>query len=299
MSARAESLRDGLPPGLFGARALVLVAILAAGLGAGLALGLSWADLVPGPGGRRVAGEFFSRALSPALTYEAASVPEGTPPLWVKALVAAKDTVVFAAAAMSLALLLGIVLGFCASTAWWADEPLAGESRWRRRLRRSLGPVLYGVTRPFIAFLRSVHELLWAVLFLAAFGLGHLTAVMAIVLPYAGTLAKVFSEMVDETPRRAARSLRESGASPLQVFCVGLFPRALADMTAYAFYRFECALRSSAILGFFGFPTLGYYVSASFENLHYGEVWTYLYTLLALVVVADLWSGAVRRKVVR
>lgn len=299
MSARAESLREGPSAGLFGARALVLVAILAAGLGSAWALDLSFGDLIPGPGGRQVAAEFFSRALSPALTYEAASVPEGTRPLWLKALTAAKDTVVFAAAAMSLALVLGVVLGFCASTAWWAGEPLAGESRWRVFVRRSLGPLLYGVTRPVIAFLRSVHELLWAVLFLAALGLGNLTAVLAIVLPYAGTLAKVFSEMVDETPRKPARALREAGASPLQVFCVGLLPPALADMAAYAFYRFECALRSSAILGFFGFPTLGYYISASFENLHYGEVWTYLYTLLALVVVADLWSGAVRRRFVR
>lgn len=298
MSARAESLRGAIPPGLFGARSLVLLAILIAGLGAALALDLSLGGLIPGPGGRRVAADFFAHALTPALTYEDA-VPAGTRPLLAKALVAAKDTVVFAAAAMSLALILGIVLGFCASTAWWAGEPLAGESRWQRIVRRSLGPSLYLVSRPLIAFLRSVHELLWAVLFLAAFGLGNLTAVLAIVLPYAGVLAKVFSEMADETPREAARALRESGASPLQVFCAGLLPRAMPDMAAYAFYRFECALRSSAILGFFGFPTLGYYISASFENLHYGEVWTYLYTLFGLVVLADLWSGALRRRFVR
>ena len=78
----------------------------------------------------------------------------------------------------------------------------------------------------------------------------------------------------------------------------GLLPRALPDLAAYAFYRFECALRSSAVLGFFGFPTLGYYLSASFENLHYGEVWTYLYALFLLVAAADLWSGVLRRRLV-
>jgi phosphonate transport system permease protein len=75
-------------------------------------------------------------------------------------------------------------------------------------------------------------------------------------------------------------------------------PRALPDMCAYAFYRYECAVRSSAILGFFGFPTLGYSISASFDNLHYGEVWTYLYALMALVVAVELWSGALRRRFV-
>ena len=52
------------------------------------------------------------------------------------------------------------------------------------------------------------------------------------------------------------------------------------------------------VLGFFGFPTLGYYIAASFENLHYGEVWTYLYTLIALVLVVDVWSGGLRRRLV-
>ena len=75
------------------------------------------------------------------------------------------------------------------------------------------------------------------------------------------------------------------------MFVFGLLPRALPDMCAYAFYRFECAVRSSAVLGFFGFPTLGYSIAQSFENLHYGEVWTYLYMLMVLVI-ADRSCGA-------
>jgi phosphonate transport system permease protein len=70
----------------------------------------------------------------------------------------------------------------------------------------------------------------------------------------------------------------------------------MPDMITYSFYRFECALRSSAILGFFGYPTLGFFIAASFENLHYGEVWTYLYTLFFLVTVVDWWSGALRKR---
>ena len=157
---------------------------------------------------------------------------------------------------------------------------------------------MWGSTRVVIVGMRSVHELLWAVLFLAAFGLNSASAVIAIAIPYAGTLAKVFSEMIDEASRDAGHALRAAGASPLQVFCFGLLPRAVPDMSAYAFYRFECAVRSSAILGFFGFPTLGYFISAAFENLHYGEVWTYLYVLSALVIGIEIWSGAMRRRFV-
>jgi phosphonate transport system permease protein len=63
-------------------------------------------------------------------------------------------------------------------------------------------------------------------------------------------------------------------------------------------YRFECALRASAVLGFFGLPTIGFYLSASFENLHYREVWTFLYALIVLVVITDCWSAAMRRRLV-
>ena len=158
--------------------------------------------------------------------------------------------------------------------------------------------ILLILPRILIALLRSVHELIWAVLFLAAFGRSNLSAVIAIAIPTMGTMAKVFSEMIDEAPRDAAQALRATGASPLQVYLFGLLPRALPDITAYGFYQFECALRASAVMGFFGFATLGYYISASFENLYYGEVWTYLYALIALIVVAEWWSGEVRRRFV-
>jgi len=135
-----------------------------------------------------------------------------------------------------------------------------------------------------------------SVLLLAVFGVTPLAAVTALALPYAGILGKVFAELIDEAPRAAAGALHEAGARPAQVFLFALLPGALPDMTAYSLYRFECSLRSAAVLGFFGFPTLGYHLAASFENLYYGEVWTYLYTLLGLVVLVDAWSGAVRRR---
>ncbi len=299
--------QESLPTAGFletGRRGLVLASILVAGLVAAIDLGLDPRDLILGEGGLTVASELFSRALSPALSYQADDLPDGIQPLPLKALDAARVTVMLAAAAISLSVVVGLVLGFMASTAWWvgdasptsSQDSAGGEAR--RFLTRALRPVLYGGTRTLIALMRSVHELLWAVLLLAALGLSQLTAVIAIAIPYAGTLAKVFSEMLDEAPRDSALALRAAGASPAVVFLFGLLPRALPDMAAYAFYRFECALRSSAVLGFFGYPTLGYYIAASFENLYYGEVWTYLYTLFLLVAIADWWSGAVRRRLV-
>lgn len=287
-----------LPPKPFPitSRSVVAILIVMATAWALSLLKVTPGDLLPTRGGLAVAASFLSRAVSPALVYES-DVPPGTTPLLGKALLAANTTVIFAAAAMSLAVAGGAVLGFLASSAWWSGDRAAGSGA-TMRLTRSAGPVVYVTTRALIAILRSIHELLWAVLLLAALGLSPLAAVMAIAIPYAGVLAKVFSEMIDEVQREPALALRESGASSLQVYFFGLLPRALPDMMAYAFYRFECALRSSAILGFFGFPTLGYYIAASSENLLYGEVWTYLYVLVALITLMDWWSGALRRRFV-
>jgi phosphonate transport system permease protein len=267
-------------------RGLVLAGIGLAALCAWLALDAPLTGLVPHAGGARIVRGFFGSALSPALHYEG-EVPEGTPSILTNGLAAARRTLVFAVAGMSLALVLGIVLGFLASASSWVGERRAGF--WLP---------IWAVARLLIAGMRSVHELLWAVLFLAAFGLNTFGAVVAIAIPYGGTLAKIFSEMLEEAPRDSARALDELGAGPLQVFLFGRLPRALPDMAAYAFYRFECAVRSSAVLGFFGFPTLGYTISQAFENLHYAEVWTYLYMLIGLVVGIELWSSALRRRFV-
>jgi len=268
-------------------RGLVVAAIVLAAFCAWLALDAPLSGLVPRGGGWRIVRGFFGSALTPALTYES-EVPEGTAPLLLNGLAAARRTLVFAVAGMSLALVFGVVLGFLSSSSWWAEE----------RRRGLVRPLVWSATRLLIVGMRSVHELLWAVLFLAAFGLNTFGAVIAIAIPYGGTLAKIFGEMLEEAPRDSARALRELGAGPLQVFLFGRLPRALPDMAAYAFYRFECSVRSSAVLGFFGFPTLGYAIAQSFENLHFAEVWTYLYLLMALVVGIELWSGALRRRFV-
>jgi len=263
-------------------RAIVLIAILVAGVASAWVLGLSPLRIWPGPDQWRVLGRFLAAAFSPALH----SQSDLATPLLPRTLEGARNTVVFAVAAMSLALLFGALLGVLASERWWRLFPAT----------RALRPFLYGSARALIAFMRSIHEILWAVALLAAFGLNAVSAVIAIAIPYAGTLAKVFSEILDETPDDAADALHVTGAGSLQVFTFGLVPRALPDMGAYAFYRFECALRSAAILGFFGFPTLGKYIHESVGELYFHEAWTYLYALLALIVLVEWWSGALRQR---
>lgn len=270
-------------------RRAILIGVAAAGLLAAVVLPLDPRALVSGT--PDLLFRFLGAALHPTL------VSHGTGGSLAPQLAGAvRTTLAFAAAGLSLAILVGFPLGFLASSVWWEGDATGGERRTVTWLRRRIAPAVTAGVRLLIGGMRSIHELLWAMLFLAAIGLSPASAVLAIAIPYAGTLAKVFSEMLDEAPRDAALTLRAAGARPGQVFVLGLLPRALPDMAGYTFYRFECAVRSSAILGFFGFPTLGYFVSASFENLYYDEVWTYLYALFAIVILLDFWSGRLRKR---
>lgn len=276
------------PP--WGAQTRIVTGILVAGLVAGAALDLSWQQLRIGEGGLRLAGEMLSAAVRPALFFEGRigeSDPGGPVALLPLALAAAGRTVTFAVAACSLALVVALPLACLSSRVFWTLA--RGHSAGRpSRLR--------GAIRGLAAGLRSIHELLWAVLLLAALGLSDATAVIALAIPYIGVFTKIFAELLDEAPKNVAASLSAMGAQPAAALLWGVLPQALPDMVAYVLYRFECALRSSAVLGFFGFPTLGYEIAASFENLHYREMWSFIYVLLALILAVDAWSAVVRRR---
>ena len=272
--------------GSLGVGLLVCVLLGVAAVPAARYLGLGFAQLELDGQSWALAGDFLSAAWRPALDFQGSYAPDQTLGVVRQALRGASLTVVFAAAAVSLALPLGLFLGLLGSTAWWDGTRVGGR----------VGPLVTIGVRSLVTLMRSVHELAWAVLLLAALGSGNLVAVVAMAIPYTGTLAKVYAEMLDEVPRDTGSALFAAGAGPWQAFLFGQLPQAAPDMLAFALYRFECALRSSAVLGFFGFPTLGYYLAASFENLHYGEVWTYLYFLMALVVLVDWWSGRLRRE---
>ncbi len=273
-------------------RRLLFLLIMGAGVLAAVLLDLSPARLVPpSKGGFELAGRFFSAALSPALDYQEAGPAPAAEPLPIKALKAAWTTIAFAAAAVSISLVIGFLLGVVSSSTW---QTRMGENRFHPML----GAAVRGIIRSAIALIRSVHELIWAVLLMAAFGVIPAVAVIAIAIPYSGTFAKIFAEMIDEAPTGVARVLQSTGASRPQSFLMGLLPGILPELVSYTLYRFECGLRSAAVMGFLGVPTLGYFIKLSFDNLHFREVWSYLYVLGAIVVIFDIWSGALRKRIV-
>jgi len=142
--------------------------------------------------------------------------------------------------------------------------------------------------RVLAAFIRAIHELFWALIFLQLFGLSPLTGVLAIAIPYAGTFARVYRELMDESDPHAADALPR-GTGLLSALAYTRLANAWAHLVAYTSYRTECALRSSAVLGFIGLPTLGFHLESAFRTGDYSGAAALLYLFFAVIASLRFW----------
>ena len=149
--------------------------------------------------------------------------------------------------------------------------------------------------RYVLIMLRSVPEIVWALLFVRAVGLGDTAGVIAISLTYGGMLGKVYIEIFESQEMQGTRALLANGASRSQAFIYGTLPVCLPELMSYTIYRFECAIRASVVMGFVGAGGLGQMMELSMKMLAGGEVLTMLLVFVGLVFLADALSGFLRR----
>ena len=196
-------------------------------------------------------------------------------------------TVAMATAGLALALLLAVPLALL-SVRVLSLSGLAG--------RMALGPaVLRQGVRWLLLVLRSVPELVWALVFVRVVGLGPTSGVLAIALTYSGMLGKVYADILESSDTHAAHSLMRNGTGRLQAFFYGLLPQSGAELTSYTVYRWECAIRSSAVLGFVGAGGLGQLMDSSMKMFNGAEVASILLVFVLLVWLADRLSAALRK----
>lgn len=234
---------------------------------------VDWGSGLVNTGGLRAAGEIAASLLRPDLSLDVLD----------KAVRASWTTLAYAVTGLTLALAFGFPLGVLGSGVLF-------KSSWLKRFN-------VAGTRLVLAFFRSIHELVWAWLFVVALGLSPIAAVLALGIPYGGILGRIYAELLQDVPEAPLRALRSAGASEWRVFWFGRLPMALPDMLSYTFYRLECGIRSTAILSFVGLGGLGFQIRISLDDLAYGRVWTFLFFLIALVSLVDVWSSMVRRRI--
>ena len=254
--------------------------------GVGVALLLLWPALVAtefrpwllwSPDSREATGRFL-----------AAFFPTAVGPAFLR-LVAVETwrTVAIATSGITLALVIAVP-GALLSARVLSVSALAG--------RMAAGPALLRqVVRWCLIGLRSVPELVWALVFVRVVGLGPTAGVLAIALTYGGMLGKVYGDILDSGEAAPTRALLVNGGGRLQAFVYALLPQNAAELTSYTVYRWECAIRSSVVLGFVGAGGLGQQLDASTKMFAGGEVATMLLVFVGLVAVADQASAWFRR----
>ncbi len=151
------------------------------------------------------------------------------------------------------------------------------------------------VLRWGLIVLRSVPELVWALVFVRVVGLGPTAGVLAIGIAYSGMLGKVYAEILESGDPAPTQALLRNGASRLQALLYGALPQSAGELVSYTVYRWECAIRSSVVLGFVGAGGLGQQLDSAAKMFAGHEVSTILLVFIALVWASDRLSALLRR----
>ena len=204
------------------------------------------------------------------------------------------STLATAIAGTVLSVIIAIPLGAFSTPILWRRGILAGAENGRlgALLRSSASRAVFA----FLGFLRAVPDLVWALLFVTAVGLGSLPGTLALAVAYAGVLGRVYADAFSDVDPRPLEALQATGATRMQIFLRGIWPQALPNVTAYTLYSFECCVRAASVLGFVGAGGIGYEISLSMRLFEYGQVMTLILAFVVLLATTDVVSRKLRER---
>jgi len=189
------------------------------------------------------------------------------------------DTLLIAFVATTLGVVSGFLLSFPAA------RNLAGSA------------VSYQLTRRFLELMRTVPELVFAMLFVFAFGLGPMAGVLAIALHTMGVLGKLFSEINETVTERSLEGVVAAGAGRDQVIRLGVVPQVMPAFISYTLLRFEINVRSASVIGFVGAGGIGQELMFVINQFIYRDISAILLLLIVTVALVDILSEKIRHRV--
>ncbi|HHH0766172.1 TPA: phosphonate ABC transporter, permease protein PhnE [Yersinia enterocolitica] len=207
-----------------------------------------------------------------SLAYWGYRLPIQLPLIW--------ETLQLAVASTILSVMVAIILAFLA----------ANNTQIPSWLRLSI--------RTFVAFLRTMPELAWAVMFVMAFGIGAIPGFLALALHTIGSLTKLFYESLETASDKPVRGLAACGAGKLQRVRFALWPQVKPIFLSYSFMRLEINFRQSTILGLVGAGGIGQELMTSIKLDRYDQVSMTLLLIIIVVSLLDYTSGKLRKRVV-
>ncbi|BCF91220.1 MULTISPECIES: phosphonate ABC transporter, permease protein PhnE [Paraburkholderia] len=145
---------------------------------------------------------------------------------------------------------------------------------------------------------RAINEMVFAMLFIVAVGLGPFAGVLALWVHTTGVLAKLFAEAVEAIDPRPAEGVRATGATSLDEIIYGVLPQVLPLWISYALYRFESNVRSAMVVGMVGAGGIGVVLYESIRSFNYSQTAAVMLMVIVVVTVIDLLSARLRERVI-
>ncbi|CAH1653869.1 Phosphonate transport system permease protein [Hyphomicrobiales bacterium] len=155
-------------------------------------------------------------------------------------------------------------------------------------------PRIRFVARRFLEFCRSVPEIVFALVFVIAFGLGPIPGVLALAIHGTGALGKLFSEIVENIEMAPVEGIRATGAGRIAVIRFAVLPQVLSGFVSYTLLRFEINVRSAAVMGFVGAGGIGQDLLEAIRKFYYSDVSAILILIIITVMVIDMVTERIR-----
>lgn len=156
---------------------------------------------------------------------------------------------------------------------------------------------VYQFVRSILSFLRAVPDIVFALIFVTAVGLGPFPGVLAILFHNVGVMGKLWAESIEAVDYGPVDAMRVGGASRTQVVSHAVVPAVTPQFVGLLLYRFDVNVRSSLVLGLVGAGGIGFLINESIKLFRFDEMLTHIIVVLALVVVVDNLSALVRKRI--
>lgn len=155
-------------------------------------------------------------------------------------------------------------------------------------------PWLLFVIRRFLEICRTVPDIVFALVFVIAFGLGPMAGVLAIAIHSTGALGKLFSEIVENVDMKPVEGVRSTGAGWIACMRLAVLPQVISGFASYALLRFEINVRGASVMGFVGAGGIGQELIVSIRKFYYSDVSAILLLIIVTVFVIDISTGWIR-----
>lgn len=156
--------------------------------------------------------------------------------------------------------------------------------------------VVYQLARALLSFFRAVPDIVFALIFVTAVGLGPFAGVLALICHNTGVMGKLWAEAMEEVDPGPQQALGTAGANGIQQVANATLPMVIAQWTGLLLYRFDVNVRSSLVLGLVGAGGIGLLINRSIKNFQFDEMLTHILVVLVLIIVVDQVSAFIRKR---